>query len=104
MSDEPQFLYRIQISRAAMLSDGPTPEEAEVVAQHAAYLEELAERGALILAGRTQTTDASSFGLVIFRAASEDAARRIVEEDPAVKRGVMRAELFPYRVAVAGTL
>ncbi len=40
---------------------------------------------------------------MIFRAASDE-ARRIVEKDPAVERGVMRAELFPYRVAVAGTL
>jgi hypothetical protein len=47
-----------------------------------------------------QHTDASSFGIVVFWAESDDAARRIVDADPAVAGGVMRAELFPFRVAL----
>ncbi len=36
---------------------------------------------------------------MLLRAGSEEAARRLVDDDPAVSHGVMRAELFPYRVA-----
>jgi uncharacterized protein YciI len=83
-----------------MLADGPTPEEAEVVSEHFAYLQQLAEKGVVVLAGRTLTTDESSFGIVILRADSEEAARNVVDTDPAVERQVMRAELFPFRIAL----
>jgi uncharacterized protein YciI len=37
---------------------------------------------------------------VILRADSEEAARNVVDNDPAVERQVMRAELFPFRIAL----
>jgi uncharacterized protein YciI len=83
-----------------MLTDGPTPEEAEIVSEHFAYLEQLTEQGVVVLAGRTLTTDESSFGIVILRADSEEAARDVMDNDPAVERQVMRAELFPFRIAL----
>ncbi|MGE0822513.1 MAG: YciI family protein [Candidatus Binatia bacterium] len=100
MSEVTHYLYRIQPSRLAMLTDGPTSEEAAIVAQHFAYLQELTERGIVVLAGRTLTTDERSFGIVIFRADSAEAARIVMEQDPAVQHGVMRAELYPYRIAL----
>ena len=101
MSELEQFLYRIQPTRPEMLAEGPSHEERAVVARHAAYVKEFTERGVVLLAGRTQNTDPSAFGIVIFRAASEAAARAILNDDPAVKEGVMRAELFPYKIAFA---
>jgi len=52
------------------------------------YLEALTARGIGILGGRTLSTDESSFGIVIFRAESEEAARAIMTNDPAVQAGV----------------
>lgn len=98
--DSPQFLYRVQPARPAMLSVGPTPEEAAIVSDHFNYLKDLTAKGVLILAGRTQTTDETSFGIIIFRAESEEAARAIMNNDPAVAKGVFRASLFPYKVAL----
>lgn len=49
--------------------------------------------------GRTQTTDEETFGLVILRADSEVSVREIMEGDLAIKEQVMRAKLYPYRVA-----
>ena len=97
-----EYIYTIQPTRVEMLSGGPTPEEERIVGAHYRYLEALADQGVVILAGRTLNTDASSFGVVIFRADSEEAAQEILANDPAVKGGVMRAELFPYRVALIG--
>ena len=94
-----QFLYRIQPTRLAMLIEA-TPEESALVGQHFDYLQALLRRGVLILAGRTLNTDGSGFGIVIFNAESEEAARALVDDDPAVKGGVFSAELFPYRVAL----
>jgi uncharacterized protein YciI len=97
-----EYLYRLQLTRPAMLIDGLTPAEREVVTAHHAYLQGLAAAGVVLLFGRTQTTDASTFGIVVFRAASPDEASRIMTDDPAVRAGVMRAEVFPFRVAGVG--
>jgi uncharacterized protein YciI len=83
-----------------MLVDGPTPDESARVAEHLEYLRALAAQGSLILAGRTQSADPSGFGIVVFAAESEEAARAIVAADPAVRSNVMQADLFPYRIAV----
>jgi uncharacterized protein YciI len=83
-----------------MLTHGPTPEEAEIVAQHFAYLKQLTEQGVVVLAGRTLNTDEKSFGIVIMQADSEEAARNVMLNDPAIKHQVMHAELYPYRIAL----
>ncbi len=100
MPGEMQFLYKIQPTRPEMLSEGSTPEEDRIVSAHFNYLKDLKEQGRLILAGRTLSVDPSSFGIVIFKAQSEHAAQEVVDNDPAVNQGVMRAELYPYQVAL----
>ena len=60
----------------------------------------ITDEGVVILVGRTQTDEYSTFGIVIFEAESEAAARRVVENDPAVHEKVMRAELYPYKIAL----
>jgi uncharacterized protein len=100
MSDVTHYLYKIQPSRIEMLTHGPTPEEAEIVVQHFTYLKQLTEQGVVVLAGRTLNTDEKSFGIVIMRADSEEAARNVMLNDPAVKHQVMHAELYPYRIVL----
>jgi uncharacterized protein len=102
MSDA-QYLYRIVPARLAMLTDGATLQEADAVTRHFAYLQELVQKGHVILAGRTLTPDEECFGIVIFRAASEAEALQIMRNDPAVREGVMVAQLFPYRIALIAT-
>lgn len=94
-----QWVYRIVPMRAGMVAE-PTEDEQRMVAAHFAYLVELRDRGALILAGRTQE-DVGTFGLVIFEADGEASARSIAEEDPAVAGGLFAMTLHPYAVAVA---
>jgi len=100
MADMPQWLYRIQAVRPDMLTEGPTAEEAAITEQHFDYLQELMAKGIVILAGRTQNTGYSSFGIIIFKAENEATARDIVFNDPAVRLKQFRAELFPYRIAL----
>jgi uncharacterized protein YciI len=95
-----QFLYLLKPTRLGMLTGGPTPEEADTVSRHFAYLSDLTDKGVMILMGRTQNNDETTFGICIFEAEDESAARRIMEADPAVVGGVMRAELYPYKIAL----
>ncbi len=97
-----EFLYRLQLVRGDMLRTGPTDWEQAVVAEHFAYLQALNAQGIIILVGRTLTSDENTMGLTIFRAESEDAARQIMNCDPAVKKGVMTATLYPFKVALQG--
>ena len=73
-----------------------------MVAEHFAYLQGLNAKGVIILVGRTLNTDENAMGLAIFRAESEDAARRIMNDDPAVKKSLMTATLYPFKVSLQG--
>src|SRR5207244_1022938 len=97
-----QFLYRIQPVRHDMLANGSTEIESRVVSEHFNYLKQLTSDGVVILAGRTQNTDNSSFGIVLFNAGTVEEAREIMLNDPSVKNKVVRAELFPYKVTLLG--
>ena len=77
--------------------DDATESESAAVGVHFEYLKRLLSEGALLLAGRT---DDASMGLVVFRAADQTSAERIVRDDPAVKAGVFKAELHRYRLAL----
>lgn len=97
-----EFLYKLQLVRGDMLQSGPTSEEQSVVAEHFAYLQDLTAQGQIILVGRTLTTDENTMGLAVFRAKSEDEARAIMNDDPAVKKRVMTATLYPFKVVLQG--
>ncbi|MDH3589983.1 MAG: YciI family protein [Gammaproteobacteria bacterium] len=95
-----QYLYQVRPRRLAMITEGPDETESAVLRDHLEYLERLAEEGIVLLSGRTQTADRSTFGIVILQAESETVAKGIVAADPAVEHGVMDAQLFPYQIAV----
>ena len=97
-----EFLYKLQLVRGDMLRAGPTDSEQAIVAEHFAYLQNLNAQGVIIFVGRTLNIDENAMGLAVFRAESEDAARQIMNDDPAVKKGVMTATLYPFKVVLQG--
>ena len=82
-----------------MVIEGPTKEEAAIISKHFSYLKSLTEQGTVLLFGRTQESGAETFGIAIFRADSEEEVRIIMKNDPAVQNGVMKAELYEYKLA-----
>jgi uncharacterized protein len=82
------------------MPEQPTDNEQAVVREHFDYLTRMLADGRLVLAGRTLGRG-SVLGMVVFEAATEDAAKETMANDPAVAKGVMRATLHPYRVALA---
>ncbi len=97
-----EFLYKLQLVRKDMLRTSPTESEQAIVTEHFAYLQNLNAQGVIIFVGRTLNIDENAMGLAVFRAESEDAARRIMNDDPAVKNGVMTATLYPFKVVLQG--
>jgi uncharacterized protein YciI len=92
------YIYVLRPARRDLLITGPTPEEDATVEIHAAHLAKLAGEGVIVFYGRTDTADERTFGIVVFHAESEEAARALMAADPAVQGGVMTAELFPFRI------
>jgi len=98
------YLYTLRPTRIAILTEGPTEAEAAVVGQHWAYTQDLLARGILIFGGRTLVTTDESFAAIVIRAATEQAAREIMESDPAVQAGFFAAKLYPFQAMLMGTL
>lgn len=96
-----EFLYRLRLARPGMFDDGGTPDEQAAVGDHFAYLEKLHGEGVVRFAGRTTTEDERTFGIVVLQTDGEATARRVMNEDPAVLRGLMRATLYPFRTALS---
>ncbi len=74
-----------------------TDEEAEIISIHFEYMQKLLADGVLIVAGPVITGE---FGLSIIEAESEEAAREYVYNDPAVAKGIMTPEIYPFRLSL----
>ena len=77
----------------------PTEDESRIVSEHYAYLRQLRAEGRLVLAGPS-ALPGDTFGLGIFEQEDRAEVEAIVAGDPAVKGGVMTAEIRPYRISV----
>lgn len=75
-----------------------TAEEQAVWGVHFERLQRLLEEGTLIMAG--PTLGPVNTGIAVIEAPDEGAARRLMEEDPAIASGVARGELRPFRVSL----
>ena len=75
-----------------------TADEERIMEDHFQYLLAQAEKKSVLLAGPCFSDP--GFGLVIVSEADETNARAIVENDPAVKGGVLRYEMSPLRLSV----
>jgi uncharacterized protein YciI len=75
-----------------------TEDEGEAFGLHFAHLQQLLADGVLVLAG--PTLGEVNTGIAVFEAPDEDAARRIMESDPAISAGVVRGELREMRVSL----
>lgn len=93
-----EFAYVIRPSRSTFPADATDAERA-LVGRHFEYLKALHEKGVVALAGRCED---ATFGIVIFRADDEQAARRIMHDDPAIREGVFVAQFHPFRIALGG--
>jgi uncharacterized protein YciI len=95
-----QFLYQLKLIPTLLIEENWTDKENDIVNRHFKELQKQHQEGKLILAGRTLNMDSNGFGIVILEADTEEEAKRYMENDPAVKEGIMEATLFPYRVAL----
>jgi uncharacterized protein YciI len=99
--EKKQFIYTLKPIPRLQHEENWTEKENEIVGRHFSKLQQLLQEGKLILAGRTLPLDETTFGIVILEVDSEEEARDLMEQDPAVQEGMMTARLYPYRVALS---
>ena len=95
-----QFIYVLRLVPRLHADSAWTKEDNAVIERHFVRFQQAAKSGQLILAGRTSEAGDKTFGIAIFEAPDEDAAKKFMEEDPAVAGGLMTAELHPFAVAL----
>ena len=93
-----QFLYILTLNEKYHDSNNWTEETNTLLGLHFNYLKDNHEKGVMKHVGRTDLPygDNSLHGYVIFEAENEAAAHSIMNNDPAVSSGIMRAQLLPY--------
>lgn len=94
----PHYIYLIHPLRHEFFEQ-PTEAEEAAMEAHFEYLKRACEEGTVLLAGPCLD---ETFGLVVFKAADDDAARAFMYKDPSVQTNVMMAELHPFRVSLGG--
>jgi uncharacterized protein YciI len=87
------FLYR-----GAKWTPEETAETRKLQAEHMANIQKMAAAGKLVIAGPFMD-NGDLRGLYVFRVASAEEAKALVESDPAVKAGRLRFELHPWYAA-----
>lgn len=98
-----QFIYVLRLVPRLHSESAWTKEDEMAISRHLARFKHAIDTGELILAGRTMEPGDKTFGIAIFEAADEKAARSFMESDPAVVAGLMTAELHPFAVALRRT-
>ncbi len=95
-----QFIYVLHLVPRLHLDSAWTESDKQAVGRHFARFQEGIKTGQVILAGRTREAGDKTFGIAIFTAANEAAARKYMEEDPVIMAGIMTAELHPFVLAL----
>lgn len=95
-----QFLYMLRVAPHLHDEAKWSDKDKAATSRHFERLKKATADGKVILAGRTTEQLDKTFGLVVFEAENETAARAFMEADPAVVAGVMTATLHPYSVAL----
>jgi uncharacterized protein YciI len=88
------FIHPPRENFAATMTD----EEQQVWGVHFQRLQRLLADGKLILAG--PTLGETNTGICVFEAPDEDAAQKIMNEDPVIAGGFARGELRPFRASL----
>ena len=95
-----QFIYVLRLVPRLHANSAWMKEDNAALERHFARFQQAAKSGQLILAGSTSEPGDKTFGIAVFEAPDEDAARKFMEEDPAVAGGLMMAELHSFAVAL----
>jgi hypothetical protein len=95
-----QYVHVVHLTQPMQGVRPWTEAETGVISQNFSRMAKETKAGKVILAGRTTESPDKTFGLPIFEAEDDEAARLFMESDPAIVAAIMTAALHPYAVAL----
>ena len=93
------FYFKLIPPRSTFPAD-ITDAERALMEEHGAYCAEQFAAGKLLAYGPVMAPD-GAFGMAILEVTDEDEARHFGENDPSIRAGMNRFELYPMRVAAS---
>ena len=95
--DKQHYFFKLIPPRPTFPRD-ITDEEKVLMNKHSVYFQQQFDAGKLLLYGPVMAPE-GAFGLGILEVADETEARQFGEDDPSVRAGLNRWELYPMHVA-----
>lgn len=96
----PTFIYVLHLVPRLHDDNAWTDADKQAVGEHFRRLKADTEQGKVIFAGRTLEPGATTFGIVVFEAATPADAEAYANRDPAVVGGVMRVDTHPFALVL----
>ncbi len=95
------FVYKLSLKEEYRDLSKWTEKEEQILTDHFSRLKKFTEKGKVILAGRTpDENEPEGFGIVIFEAENKKEAKKFMNNDPAISKGIMESKLFPFKLAL----
>jgi uncharacterized protein YciI len=91
------LLFAVEVRTGPAWDAAKPPQEQAFFSEHSAHLRRLREQGRLVMGARY-----ADKGLLVLRAASENEARALLQDDPSLAAGVFSFELHEFRVFYGG--
>ncbi|MFE8597151.1 YciI family protein [Archangium violaceum] len=89
--------YLVILRRGPSWTPEVTPEVERIQAEHLAHLGRMAESGKLVIAGPfAEQQDPTFRGMCLYKTETLEEARKLAEEDPAVKAGRLKVEIMAW--------
>jgi uncharacterized protein YciI len=98
---ETQFAGVFKAVRVDFVKNGPRAEDMPYLQQHVKYWLPLTDQGVCLAVGHTLNHDETAFGIAVVKADSEAAARKIMEDDPIVRAGILTVTVFPFEGVIS---
>lgn len=92
------FIYKIQLIQRLWDEKNWTKEDELTIEKHFQRIKKDFEIGKIIHVGKTLIENQNGYGLGIFECENEEKAIRYMNEDPAIKEGIMTGSCLAYKV------
>lgn len=97
-SQEKRFALLMKATSPEFFKKVAEPQGQRLVGEHFKRLQTLTKEGVIIFSGHSLNKDDTGFGIIVVRAESETAARKVMDEDQLVKAGLVRGTVLPFQV------
>lgn len=89
--------YLVLLRRGPSWTPAQTPETENIQKEHLAHLWHMGELGKLVIAGPFDEQDDEGYrGMCLYKTETREEARKLAEEDPAVKSGRLKVEVMAW--------